>query len=366
MIFFDRQVKRFALISALATASLLMMMLAGSCSKQGMAGGSSAYGGNGALSTTDEGCGEGDTLCISFCRLKSKAVSEGLEENISSLDVIVLRDDSEDIVSYGHSAGVYVDARVPKKVEVEYWIIANAPADIFSDLNTRSQFTSMVSLLTHNTASTLVMVGHGRQTFEKSESVEVEVTPAVSKLTLGGFTPSFYGTVYPGAAVSLRRAFLINVCGSIPYTLVPTAGSEWLSKLSLDSSLSTDMKTFLVSEKDINITSKDRIELPGTTFYFYPNPVSNDVTSATEPLWSPRSTRLVLELQIGSFTQYYALSLPAMQSGKAYSVDNLNLRGPGSESPDILTDRTIMSFQVSVKPFDPSDIDCDLKIIAEQ
>ena len=85
--------------------------------------------------------------------------------------------------------------------------------------------------------------------------------------------------------------------------------------------------------------------------YCMPNPTDNGLNSSNSPSWSPRNTRVAVELKVDGQSNWYPVDLPAMECNRHYVIDGMTINGPGSQGPDYPVTRSGLSFSVSVSPW---------------
>ena len=81
--------------------------------------------------------------------------------------------------------------------------------------------------------------------------------------------------------------------------------------------------------------------------YCYPNPTGTDANGGT---FSPRKTRLVIEVQIDTRTFYYPITLASVERNTHYSITNLTITRLGSSDPDYPVNSAQITFDLTVEP----------------
>lgn len=287
-------------------------------------------------------CGDdGGRVRVSFSVAATKASPVA---GVNTLDLFVFRGNGT-LEAYGRETGSEIGASVVVGSPMRWHLVANAPAGAFSSVNDEGTFLAMLSRLQDNTPSTFVMADSGSRTFAAGDHVSAELSRLACKVTLESFTPQFLASAYEGCDIRLTGLFLINVVGSCPYGMTPAAG-DWLNRMGMDASLPAGVAGLLKKDLDIPLTSA-RMDGPWS-LYCMPNPVANGVHSGTISTWSPRNTRLVLEISIDGQRSWYPMTLPAMLCNHEYIINEARLLGEGSANPDIPVSRTGIIFSVSV------------------
>lgn len=219
------------------------------------------------------------------------------------------------------------------------WAVVNAP-DI-SNVTTLTQLKAVSSTLLNNT-SNFVMVGSNTGTVPSEDPIEIEVKRIASRVVVKKVTAAFSNPAYASMSCKLVKMFLINAPGDINLELT-SAPTTWYAKRAYEA---------VTGLTDHLSTSGSNYELNTSAFeaecrhYCYPNPTVADSQSTT---WSARHTRMVIEVLLGSETFYYPITLPVLEPGKSYEIENLTITRKGSNNPDQPISLSDATFEISVK-----------------
>ena len=219
------------------------------------------------------------------------------------------------------------------------WAVVNAP-DI-SNVTTLTQLKAVSSTLLNN-ASNFVMVGSNTGTVPSEDPIEIEVKRIASRVVVKKVTAAFSNPAYASMSCKLVKMFLINAPGDINLELT-SAPTTWYAKRAYEA---------VTGLTDHLSTSGSNYELNTSAFeaecrhYCYPNPTVADSQSTT---WSARHTRMVIEVLLGSETFYYPITLPVLEPGKSYEIENLTITRKGSNNPDQPISLSDATFEISVK-----------------
>jgi hypothetical protein len=219
------------------------------------------------------------------------------------------------------------------------WAVVNAP-DI-SNVTTLTQLKAVSSTLLNN-ASNFVMVGSNTGTVPSKDPIEIEVKRIASRVVVKKVTAAFSNPAYASMSCKLVKMFLINAPGDINLDLT-SAPTTWYAKRAYEA---------VTGLTDHLSTSGSNYELNTSAFeaecrhYCYPNPTVADSQSTT---WSARHTRMVIEVLLGSETFYYPITLPVLEPGKSYEIENLTITRKGSNNPDQPISLSDATFEISVK-----------------
>lgn len=269
------------------------------------------------------------------------------DSSVATLDLLAFRTADGMIDTWKRVSGGTVSAMVTRGVELDWYVFANAPEGAFASVKNESALQSLLFDFAGTDGLTVPMGASGTAVFDASTPLhQVDLVRLVSLVELGTVVTQFADGL-DGSTVTLVRAFLVNVCGGVTYTGTATFAGSWYNCLGWDSSLPAPLPSLLGYPVGADITDPGSLEV-NAKLYCCPNPVDNGVTSKTEPDWSPRNTRLVVEMLIGGQTHYYPVTLPAMLPNRSYRIPELRLLGGGSSSPDILVERAGVRFTVDV------------------
>lgn len=219
------------------------------------------------------------------------------------------------------------------------WAVVNAP-DI-SNVTTLTQLKAVSSTLLNN-ASNFVMVGSNTGTVPSEDPIEIEVKRIASRVVVKKVTAAFSNPAYASMSCKLVKMFLINAPGDINLELT-NAPTTWYAQRAYEAVTGlTDHLSTSGSNHELN-TSAFETEC---RHYCYPNPTVADSQATT---WSARHTRMVIEVLLGSETFYYPITMPVLEPGKSYEIENLTITRKGSNNPDQPISLSDATFEISVK-----------------
>lgn len=285
-------------------------------------------------------------------RLESKA---GIGEDVvSSLDAVAYDAVSGILESYGHSDGNAVSLLLAKSHRLNVCLVANAPEGSVCKFPAIGQFASSVSDFADNAYGGFVM-SSGIMEDRPCEDAVCPLSRLACRIHLQTVIPAFVTPELAASGVTLDRVFLINVAGECHYDLSPS-GSGWRNRLYPDNSLSPFERESYCTEYGIAIKDASPIDV-SASLYCYPNPVDNGVEADTEPDWSPRNTRLVIQLSVDGCPNYYPVTLPAMNCNREYVIEKAVLNGYGTDEPDKAVSRTGMDFAINITPWTTNNIE---------
>ena len=151
------------------------------------------------------------------------------DANIGSAagDIQVLVFNNEgDLLAYGINAASSstISMSIPTGT-VECYAVVNSSDDL-SSIATKTNFLKRLSHLKNNTTSRMEMLGSVSKTVAAgANSVSIAVKRFASKVQIDKITPAFAAPAHRAMEFKLVGIYLINVNGTCPYTMVPTASS---------------------------------------------------------------------------------------------------------------------------------------------
>ena len=267
-------------------------------------------------------------------------------------DIQVLVFNSEgDLLAYGanEDSSTKVSLSIPTGT-VECYAVVNSYDDL-SVIATKTVFLKHLSHLKDNDPTRMEMLGSVTKSVVAGEnSVSIAVKRFASKVQIDKITPAFTAPAHRAMEFKLTGIYLINVNGTCPYTMVPTAASEstsWYNKRKYVSGDCNHLITDKFSTPVTLQTSAGEVTPYSTPHYLYcyPNPITTDVSTTT---WSERISRLVVETTLGGTTYYYSVNIPTPQCNTVYQITNMKITGLGTDTPDAVVQKGSLSVSLTV------------------
>ena len=267
-------------------------------------------------------------------------------------DIQVLVFNSEgDLLAYGanEDSSTKVSLSIPTGT-VECYAVVNSYDDL-SVIATKTVFLKHISHLKDNDPTRMEMLGSVTKSVVAGEnSVSIAVKRFASKVQIDKITPAFTAPAHRAMEFKLTGIYLINVNGTCPYTMVPTAASEstsWYNKRKYVSGDCNHLITDKFSTPVVMQTAAGVVTPYSTPHYLYcyPNPVTTDVSTTT---WSERVSRLVVETTLGGTTYYYSVNIPTPQCNTVYQITNMKITGLGTDTPDAVVQKGSLSVSLTV------------------
>lgn len=150
---------------------------------------------------------------------------------------------------------------------------------------------------------------------------------------------------------------IVNASGSVPLSGVPDREDIRFNLAGIDGTLPENIRDKLLWEGSIDIHGETAV---GKSLYTLPNASDADVYGIP---WTPRRTRLAIRLSFGTQSNWYPVNLPPMTCNSDYVIEHILIQGPGSLAPDEAIDRTSISFDVRVRPWESENINVDFNDI---
>ncbi len=262
------------------------------------------------------------------------------ERRVSGIQVFVF-DETGGLETYGSAAVSSLSLRC-RSGSKQVWALANAPD--LSGITREAELASSVSLLTDNTPSRLVMVGHRQIEVQADLSGTIEVGRVCAKLVVGTISRSFSSPVLQEKPFRIEKIYVTNVAGDQTYDLSadPTV---WYNRMG-DRGECTDLLCDVVrQEVDATLTGRH-------SFYVYPNASLSTVRGGT---WSPRPTRIVIAATLDGSACYYVIDVPGIEPNHAYELSDILLTRPGSGNEEEVTSESAVRFQFSVREWEETE-----------
>ena len=346
-IFMERKDGRraFAVVRAGLAA---LVVLAVSCSK----GGGTEPVADGVRSTVSFTIGDDAS---------TRASVTPYENAVSSLDVLCFRSgdglygNSNRVVAAEGQTLSSISTELMEGVSYDWYVIANAPAGSLGYTN-RNAFLHGLTKLTDGTATSLVMMGSGTVlASEGNAPVPVALDRYACKVTVREVCVEWPDAFTAYSSVTLGRIALVNVVGTTPWSGVAEAGDLWYNRMGIDYSAPEYVRDLTVRQYGTALTEGVPADAE-SPLYCMPNPVVSNKNSKNAPEWSPRSTRVAVEILLDGFSSWYPVDLPAMVCNTHYVINRLTVKGPGSQGPDWPVERDDIQFTVTVEPWVDGDV----------
>ncbi len=265
-------------------------------------------------------------LTVSVSGVTTKVAAEGSEEKVNSLQVFVFGETNKlEAYETGTSSSLTIGILSGNKT---IHALVNAPA--FTGISDYDDLYSSLSNLDENRTDNFVMEGWKTvEVGKQGASVTIDVNRIVSKVSLLKVENKL-APIYSGMTFRLKRAYLINVAGNKYYGTEEQELDEpqnWYNKMSCTAA--GELPELTLSAYNVNVAHSTANETK-KNFYCYPNPTAEDTS---EKPWSPRFTRLVVEVELDGTLYYYPVTFPNMQQNTQYQV-SLAVTRPGSDDPD--------------------------------
>lgn len=283
--------------------------------------------------------------------VKGYVLGEG--EAVESLDLLVFRrnggmpETMERAVSSSE-----ISADVTEGTELDWYIVANAPEGALAGFRNEENFLTSLTRLEHTRPSTMAMHASGRGVFNKeAHKVQAALERYACKVSLEKIRID-----WPEALpCRLERVLLLNAVGTIPWSGTPDAGGLWYNKGVVDGSLAGNVREMLVWESGADIDSPEAIDI-NVDLYTMPNPV----TASTFGMpWSPRCTRMAIEITSGGISNWYTVDMPAMEGNSHYLIKNALIKGPGTAAPDEMLQRETIDLVITLHPWGTEENELD-------
>lgn len=250
----------------------------------------------------------------------TKSSSAGQEAQINNIQVYVFdADNGNRLETFYNGKSITPTLRLSPGNKV-FGVLVNSKADS-SKVKVLQDLQTALSDFSDNTFSNFVMSGEKSVSIPATSSVEITVSRLVAKVILSKITANFTAPVYACQTFRVDSVYLTNVAQKCQFFGQYTPAS-W-------------GKGYALTGDYVNAAVSGQVYSAGHTFYAYPN-------GTTTP------TRLVIKATLGNTTYYYPVDLGELQSNMVYTVTNIEITRPGSDSEDKPVVSSEMSFTIKV------------------
>ena len=266
-------------------------------------------------------------LNVSVPVVATKSMENADDDAVGDVQILIFDEDGI-MEAYGNTVnGTELSVRCTAGQKS---VVAVVNGTDLSSVRTRTGLQGMKSdLLNDNTPGHLVMDGEINYVIDGSKTnydITVPVKRMASKISLGRVALDFDIQHWDDTDFRIESVYLINVAGTMNY-ISSADPTSWYNKLKLENG---GKKSILYDLLPTPVSVD--IDTPYTgvhNFYCYPNPAAD----SSDPEWSPRATRFVIEATFDGEKCFYPVTMPVITRNKSYTV-NLVIKRPGSSSPD--------------------------------
>ncbi|MCM1176403.1 MAG: hypothetical protein NC115_10785 [Bacteroidales bacterium] len=278
-------------------------------------------------------------LEVSLSRAVTKVTDTDGEDKVEDMQVFVFKKDGS-LDAYGKASGgrLSLSCTVGERDIVS---LVNAPA--LTDVKDYAALQGCFSDLKDNAAGRFVMSGKSSCSISSSTSVEIDVRRIVSRISIASIKNDFTLPQYREADFRVTGIYLVNVAGEMTY-LSSSAGNVWYSKMKNEPSSAVSPLTYS-GALDEPVAAGASYSVTHY-FYCYPNGTDGDTS---DPVWSERQTRLVVETSLDGKTYYYPVNIEGLESNHTYEITEMRITRIGSDSPDVPVSSDVAGFTVNVK-----------------
>jgi len=299
-------------------------------------------------SGTEEAGEDTGTVSISlgnpFASTKVADPSADAEKQCSRWAFWLFDQDGEGVTYGTGSAGEGIQKTVLTGTYTAVAVVNYPDALVPDSILELDDISQWVTQLADNTPTSFLMYGEAPVSLEKDQtvSISVDVRRLVSKIGVKKVSVAFENPYLAAKTTTLQSIYLTNLyrtsrMGSdYAASDLSSAQDAWYNAMGWHISGDTDANTdALVGELDIQavLTTSAPHTIPHY-FYAYPN-ATEEASDTHDAVWCRRSTRLVLQVAVGSKTYYYQVRIPPMGRNKVYVAEEIVLKKLGSMDPEL-------------------------------
>lgn len=295
----------------------------------------------------------------SFGATKVAGQTQEAAKQINNLSVFVFRTDPGhklDASAYSDSGEAMLQLRCTIGEKIVY-VLVNSASDCTYQIRCEADLLALSSSLNDNGLSNLFMMGKTTQTLSGTScALTVPVSRLVSSVRLEKISNRMEANGYRADGLfTVDAVYLTNVVGtwSLDGTTDPhnLGESGWLARLE-------KQVQALICDDGIgrSVNYGEELNEPHT-FYAFPN----SCELKEDPVWSPRSTMLVVEATLDGVKYYYPVAVGPLEANKQYVINNFIIRRPGSNHPWEVVHKTDVTVQIEVVPWsEPRNVNEDI------
>ena len=266
---------------------------------------------------------------------------------------------SFDLLAFRREDGVLATRESLAEGETSFSIIAgrdynlylfgNAPDGLLDGILYEGDLADTFLNLEDDEPTRPVMVGNANLTAGFYDSpIAFNLGKYLSKVTLGSVSVKWLDEYDNAPTCTISKIALVNAMGSIPLVGGPYSEGKWYNCGVIEQALPEGVGRKILLSSPVIVTSSSAIPM-NVSFFAMPNPLDDGSWGLP---WSPRRTRLALELTIDGIPNWYPVDLPAMDCGCEYLITELVITGPGATGPDEKIDRSKIELSIEVKPWE--------------
>lgn len=268
------------------------------------------------------------------------------EDAVGSLQVFVFDSAGDVLEAYGSGTGSSLTINVSVGTKL---IAAVVNAGAVTDVTGIASLRQKTCLLGDNSPSSFIMYGQTSPVaVSSSQSVTVEVSRLVARIGIAKITNAITMSQYSAEPVRLSSIFLVNAAGNSSF-----GGGADISTWYNKRADAGDVPALLSESFDNTRISSGSSYDTSHWFYCYPNGTSSD---SSDPEWSARKTRLVVEVEIAGRMYYYPVTVSNVCANYSYVVKELKITRLGSTDPDVPFQSGDAAFSIVVLPWDSVDM----------
>lgn len=258
------------------------------------------------------------------------------------------------IVTFGTAEGAApVEGVAIREGSYTLVALANYPTGFDpGQFNQLEELTTYALPLEDNARDALLMYGErsGVELNASTGSVTIALDRLCARVSVNKVTVDFSAhPILAGQSFRLQEMYLSNVyartCMHLPDPWTTMPYGDYLNKRGA----TTSTLPLIYEPIGVNLGSGDSYTT-AHHFYTWPNgtPRETDDVNRLSDSWNGhRCTRLVLRALLGGVSRYYAVDLPLLNRNRLYTIDEILLRGRGSDDPEVPADEIEVIFSTT-------------------
>ena len=291
-----------------------------------------------------------DRVVVNFIGEVTRGTLDG---TVESLDLLAFRTHDGTLDAVGRSdGGSGISVSLSCGTALTFYILANCPEGSLEGISCLQDFLASETLLDEAAGDTPQMYDcsttEGLNALDNGSSILFHLKRYVAKVSLGSISVPWLDEFEPQPECLIGRIALVNAKGSSGRNGdSPHNGDLWYNRSGLDAP--AGVSALLIRNAGTEVHGSAPVTC-STTLYAMPNHSDSEEYYGSVA-WTPRRSRLAIELIVDGVPQWYPVTLPHLDGNCHYTIQNVSITGPGASHPDEEIVRNSIDFTISLTPW---------------
>ena len=280
---------------------------------------------------------------------------------VVSLDLLAFRTDEGTLDAMEHSDdGNGISVSLSCGTALTIYILANTPIGALDGISCLDDFLSSETLLEESSAERPLMydfgMTEGLNESDNGRSIVFHLKRYVAKVSLESITVPWLDEFDNKPECIIGRIALVNAKGSTGRSGESSRyGDLWYNRSDVDAP--PEVSEMLIHSIGTSVSDTEPVSC-STSLYAMPNN-SDSEAFYTGEAWTPRRSRIAIELIVDGSSQWYPVTLPSLDGNCHYQIQNVSITGPGATHPDAAIVRSNIGFTISLSPWEVNNESID-------